>query len=102
MPEKLTERQKNVRQIPFRLHMNDKTLFMKLLSDHGLTFQTFSHYCMQAFLNADPAILKVIKDWKAMSDIPKDHLKLYTLSHRERAAIQKELDEMQKQEGETK
>lgn len=94
MKERLTESQKNIRQIPFRIHANDKVLFMKLLSDGDMTFQSFSQACMEAFLRADPAILKVIKDWRDLSTVPKDYQKLYTLSHRERDAIQKELEGM--------
>ena len=89
-----TEKQLNIKQIPFRIHQNDKVLFIKLLSDQGLTFQTFANYCMQAFLNADPAIMKVIKDWKAIGEVPKEHMDRYTLSHRERDMIQKELEGM--------
>jgi hypothetical protein len=92
--EKVPERLKNIRQIPFRLHMNDKILFMKLLSDADLTYQSFSQACMEAFLRADPAVMKVIKDWRDLSTVPKDHLERYTLSHRERDAIQKELEQM--------
>lgn len=94
MKEKLTEAAKNIKQMPFRMHANDKAIFLKLLSDQGLNFQTFANYCMLAFLNADPSILKVVKDWKALSEVPKDHLDRYTLSHRERDAIQKELEQM--------
>lgn len=92
--EKLTEFQKNIKQMPFRLHANDKAVFMKLLSDHGYNFQMFANFCMQAFLNGDPAIMKVLKDWKALNEVPKDQLERYTLSHRERDRIQAELDQM--------
>lgn len=88
------EKEKNISQIPYRVHTNDKVLFLKLLSDYGLTFQTFSMYCMQAFMNADPAIMKVITDWKEINKLPKSHLDRYTFSHRERAKIQEELDMM--------
>lgn len=94
MKERLTESQKNIKQIPFRIHANDKVLFMKLLSDGGMTFQSFSQACMEAFLRADPAVLKVIKDWRDLSTVPKDYQDRFTLSHRERDAIQKELEQM--------
>lgn len=72
--------------------MNDKALFMKLLEDSNLTFQSFSEACMQAFLRGDPSIMKVIKDWRVLNTIPKENLERYTLSHRERAEIMKELE----------
>lgn len=94
MKERIREPDKNIKTIPYRIHQNDKAIFMKLLSDKGLNFQKFTNYCMLAFLNADPTIMKVIKDWKALSDVPKEHFERYTLSHRERDAIQRELDEI--------
>lgn len=79
--------QQNLQAITFRLHRNDKMLMMKLLSDDKLNYQKFANYCMQAYLNGDPSILKVLKDWKMMDEIPKDIQDKYTLSHRERAKI---------------
>lgn len=77
----------NHQAITFRLHMNDKLMMMKLLSDDNLSYQKFAEYCMLAYLNGDPSILKVLKDWKTMDEIPKDIQAKYTLSHRERDKI---------------
>lgn len=94
MKKELSEAEKNIKQVPFRMHMNDKAMFFKLLGDANLSFQQFGVACMEAFLRADPAIMKVIKDWRALSQVPKDQLDRYTLSHRERDDIQKELEKM--------
>lgn len=67
---------------------------MKLLRDEGIGFQTFVDACMQAFMRADPSIMNVINDWKQLSEVPKEYQDLYTLSHRERMAIQQELDKI--------
>ena len=77
----------NHQAITFRLHMNDKLLLMKLLSDDNLTYQGFAESCMEAYLRGDPSIIKVIKDWRMLNEIPKDLQEKYTLSHRERAKI---------------
>lgn len=78
---------KNSQAITFRMHPNDKLLLMKLLSDENLTYQSFADACMQAYLRADPSIMKVVKDWRMLNEIPKDLQAIYTLSHRERAKI---------------
>ena len=93
---KATEKDINVKQIPFRLHPNDKALFFKLLGDDNLSFQKFVDACMQAYLRGDPSVVKIIKDWRTLNEVPKDHLERYTLSHRERAEIQRELEMIQK------
>lgn len=88
----------NIKTVPFRLHNNDHIILMKLLRDENLSFQTLVDSAVQAFIRADPAIMRVIKDWKELNEIPKDKLDLYTLSHRERQLIQKELEELQQEE----
>jgi len=100
--DKPSERFKNIRQIPYRMHANDKVLMHKLLRDEGVSFQTFTDACVQAFMRGDPAMMKVIQDWKELNLIPKDKLDLYTLSHRERQLIQRELEEIQEKEEERK
>lgn len=86
----LTER------LAFRVHINDKKLLMKLLADANLTMQEFGVACTDAYLRADPHIMKTIQDWKMLNEIPKDHLERYTLSHRERADLMKQLEEEEK------
>ena len=79
--------QLNMQAITFRLHMNDKLLLSKLLGDDNLSYQSFADACMQAYLRGDPSIIKVIKDWHLLNEVPKDFQEKYTLSHRERAKI---------------
>jgi len=89
------DKDKNVRRLAFRIHLNDEKLFMKLLDDDNITYQFFADACAQAYLRGDRSILKVLKDWKDLTTVPVEHRELYTLSHRERSLIQKELDEIQ-------
>lgn len=92
---KLSEKQRNIYQLPFRLHLNDKLLMLKLLNDDRMTFQSFVEACMQAYLRADPAVMTIVKDWRTLNEIPKEHKDLYTLSHRERADVMRELEQIQ-------
>lgn len=96
----LKEKDLNIRQIPFRLHQNDKALFYKLLRDKGMNFQKFSEACMQALINQDPAASKIIKDWKDLNELPKrSKLMGFSLSDREKAKIQEELELLHSQKG---
>ncbi len=83
-------------RVSFRMHMNDKKLLLKLLADMNLSVQDFGVACMDAFLRGDPHIIKAIQDWKLLNDIPKDQLDRYTLSHRERQELVRQLEEEQK------
>lgn len=85
------EKDRLIQQIPFRLHMNDHKMMKKILVDEGMTFQTFVSACVEAFLRADPAIMRAIKEWKDLNSIPKDVRDKYTFSQRERQAILSEL-----------
>lgn len=75
------------------MHPHDKALLSKLLTDEKLSYQSFAHACMDAFLRGDPSIMKVIKDFKTLRDIPKEHMDKFSLSKRERDAM---LDELEK------
>ena len=87
-----TERELDIWKLTFRLHRNDKIVFLKLLRDEKLTFQWFVDACMDAYMRADPGIMKVVKDWQELKEVPPEHQGLYTLSHRERKALLDELE----------
>lgn len=80
-----------IQQVSFRLHMNDHTVLKKMLSDEDLTFQSLVSAAVEAYLRGDPAILKVLKDYKDLNTIPKEVRNQYSLSHRERQAVLDEL-----------
>ncbi|MHB8407786.1 MAG: hypothetical protein ACYDHY_06685 [Acidiferrobacterales bacterium] len=88
----LTEKQKNIQQIPFRLHTNDHKALKKLLVDEEMGFQTFVDAAVQAYLRGDKAILKVLQDYKDLNTIPKEQREAYNLSQRERGKILDELE----------
>ena len=87
----LTER------LTYRLHVNDRQLLIKLLSDMGMNIQDFGAACSDAFLRGDPHIIKAINDWKMLNSIPKEHLAKYTLSHRERDELLRQLENEEKE-----
>lgn len=91
--KRLSEKERLIQQIPFRLHVNDHKVLKKILIDDGMRFQTFVSACVEAYLRGDPSILKVVKDWKDLNTIPKDVRDKYTLSQRERRALLDELEE---------
>jgi hypothetical protein len=92
MKEQLTEKQKNIQQIPFRLHINDHKMMKKLLADDGLSFQTFVEHCVQAYIGGDPTLIKMIKQWKDLSSIPREARDQYSLSRRERQSLLDEIE----------
>lgn len=90
---KRSEKIRNVRQIPFRIHANDYILLKKLLVDDGMKFQTFVASCVEAYMRGDPNILKCVKDWKEISAIPRVDRDKYSLSHRDRQKILDEIED---------
>lgn len=100
MPAKLTEKAKSIKQMPLRIHENDKKMFKKLLLDDGITAQHFFRCVVTAYLNGDPAILKLVKQWKELLEIPAEEKASYTLSQREREKILRELEQVPKENDE--
>lgn len=99
MAAKLTEKQREIQQIPFRLHRNDFLLMKKLLDNDGLKFQHFVTACVEAFLRGDPDVMRVVRSWREMSAVPKDDREKYTLSPRERDGILDSLDRSERRGG---
>lgn len=93
MVAKLKEKDRNIQQIPFRIHRNDYILLKKILIEDDMKFQTFVSSCIEAYMRGDANIMMCVKDWKELSIIPKEHRSKYTLSSRERQKILDELEE---------
>lgn len=89
-----TLQEKFLSQIPYRIHNNDKVLMIKLMEDDKINFQRFIDACVQAYLRGDPAAQKIVKDWKALNEIPPEDRERYTLSHRERQKIMDEIGDL--------
>lgn len=78
--------------MPFRIHVNDYILMQKLLSDDGLTWQSFVSAVVEAYLRGDPHVVKAVADWRALAELPKAAMSRALLSHRERDLLLKELE----------
>lgn len=94
-----TERELGIKQIPYRVALHDKAVMLKLLADDGLTFQTFMDGCVQAYLHGDPTVVRLVREWKIVSAVPRWARARSVLSARERAAI---LDELERGEREAR
>ncbi|MFA5750571.1 MAG: hypothetical protein WC895_05175 [Candidatus Shapirobacteria bacterium] len=90
-------RDENLHQMSVRLHNSDYIVMKKLLSDEGLKWSHFITYCVQSYINGDPAMMRIIKLYKELDTIPKGDKSKYTLSARERAALLDEIDLMKKE-----
>lgn len=91
-----TEKERGIERCNFRIHANDKIVFQKLLRDERLNIQKFADACVQALIRGDRAILQVLQDYRELSKIPKEDLKMYQLSKRERKDIFEELERKEK------
>jgi hypothetical protein len=89
----LTEKEKNLQQVPIRLHMNDYRALKKLFIDEGWSFQKFVSASVEMYLRRDPLFLKTISDWKAENDMPKKQKDRFSHSRREQSALLDEIEE---------
>lgn len=80
-------------KVMYRLHPNDKKLMIKLLDDMNWSIQKFGLAVTDAFLRGDPHLLKALKDWETLNEIPKDQIQNYTLSQRERMNLLAQIEE---------
>lgn len=83
---------KSMRQVPYRIHDNDYKVLKKLFADDSLTFQSFTRFCVDSYLKGDPLMLRLLKQNRELSAVPKDVLDRYTLSQRERQALLEEIE----------
>jgi hypothetical protein len=81
------------RQIPVRLHHHDHAMLKALLKKDSMSLQKFIGFCVRGYLDADPLMLKMIKNYRELEAVPRDIREKHILSHRERQNI---LDEIEK------
>lgn len=83
------------KQAIVRLHQHDHSLLKVMLKKDKLSFQKLVGFCVRAYLDADPLLLKMIKTYRELEAIPQDVREKHVLSNRERQNI---LDEIEKGE----
>jgi hypothetical protein len=93
-PPALSEKEKNIQQVPFRIHRNDYQALKKLLKGDNWKLQTLFTAVVDAYMNRDPLLIKILADWKEENSIPKRAKENYSLSTRERKGILDELEDL--------
>lgn len=91
-PKPPPEKDRLLKQVPIRFHTNDYAILRQLLSQDGMSFQTLVTALVDGYMRADKDIMRVIKDWQEMNEIPKDVKDRYSLSQRDRRAILDEIE----------
>ena len=94
-PDKGNDKDFGIKQIPFRIHYHDKGVLDKLLRDDGLTFQRFVEFCTKAYMEADPSMMRLLRDRIELHKVPREVLDRYTISQRERQIILDQIERKQ-------
>lgn len=79
-----------LKQTPFRMHESDFVRMRELLKIDGMNFQWFINVCTEAYLDRDPRILLLAKEWIEKTK-PNRQKASKTFSPRERRAIMDEI-----------
>jgi len=80
-----------------RLHKHDHTMMKVMLKKDKMSFQKFVFFCVRAFLDGDPDMIRMLKSYREMEKVPRDVQDKHVLSHRERTDIFRELEAAQKE-----
>lgn len=87
------EKFKNIKQVPIRLHKNDWVLIKQWLGKEGLAFQHFATAMVEAYLQRDQYVVKLVEDWKKANILRWKGLEpeRFDFSSREKRALLDEL-----------
>jgi len=80
-----------------RIHKHDHTMLKIMLKKDRMSFQKFVLFCVRAFLDGDPDMIRMLKSYREMEKVPRDVQDKHMLSHRERTDIFRELEAAQKE-----
>lgn len=89
MKKILTEKDKNLQQIPFRLHINDHKALKSKIALDGVKMQTLFEACVIAYLNDDQYVKKLVLDMKDQNTVDK---KKTSFSNREQENLLDEIE----------
>jgi len=92
----LSEKDVNTKQVLARIHPHDYTMLRVMLKKDKMSFQKFALFCVRAYLDGDPFIIKMLKNYRELESVPQDIQDKHVLSHRERQDIYKELETAQR------
>lgn len=91
---KLSEKDLQIKQSPFRMHKNDWPPLRALLKSDGWPLQKVFEAVVAAYMRRDPLLIKILADWREDQQLPSQGKRLdkYTLSPSERRDLMKELE----------
>ena len=95
IPIEYGKKEEVLRQMVIRLHHHDQAMLKVMLKKDELSFQKFALFCVRAYLDGDPHLLKMLKIYRELEAVPQDIRDKHVLSHRERQDIYKELEKAQ-------
>ncbi len=85
-----------VKQIPVRVHVHDHTMLRVRLRQDSLTVQKFIGFCIQGYLDADPMMLRMLRNYRELELVPPGVREKHVLSSRERMGILDEIEAAEK------
>lgn len=86
-----------LKQVPIRLHVHDHTMLRAMLKKDRMTVQKFIGFCVRGYLDADPMMLKMLRNYRELEAVPRDIQDKHVLSHRERLSILDEIEASEKE-----
>jgi hypothetical protein len=89
MSKKLSEKQRNIQQIPFRLHTNDHKHLKSKTALEGIKIQTLVEACILAYLDGDEHVKNLAKEHKVLNTVNK---KKASWSRREQSNLLDEIE----------
>lgn len=87
------EKAQNLKQVPVRVHKNDYELLKQWLKRDGVAFQHFVSCMVEAYLQRDQNMVKLVEDWKKVNLVRFKDVDKFDFSPRERRKILDELSE---------
>ena len=97
MAMKRNEKQRNIQQIPFRLHANDHRALKSKTAIEGLKIQTLVEACIVAYLEGDEHVKKLAHQHKGLNSVNK---KKASWSKREQSSLLDEIETVLEREDE--
>jgi hypothetical protein len=81
-----------LKQTPIRMHVNDHRLLKVMLKKDHLSINKFMGYCVKAYMDGDPGMLCMLKNYRELDLVPQMVKDKHVLSHRERQSIMDEIE----------
>lgn len=93
-PPKQSEKQKQIRQVPFRMHAHDYLALRRMLDRDNWKLQKMFEAVVDAYMKSDPLLMKILIDWKEENVVTRRQQRSYALSNREKGNILDEIGDI--------